>query len=116
MVLKIIRSLSSSTERRAAPRVPEEHAIATIDEVIYPLLNWNITGILIGQYEGQYNVGRPFNVAITIPFLGNDFKFTSSARVVRREKKSRQMAAKLIDLDDQTINKLLSIARAKVWV
>ena len=116
MLSKIIRLISIPMERRTLARIQEEHATAIIENVSYPLIDWNIKGILVAQYAGQYGVGSSLDVTLTIPVFSSEFKFSSSAKVVRRNKRSNQMAAVFTDLDTQIVNRLSYIARAKVWV
>ena len=116
MLSKIIRRISTSTDQRTLYRIQEEHATAIIDEASYPLKDWNSKGFLIGQYEGPCGVGSSLDVTLAIPLSRNNFKFSSSAKVVRREKRSKQLAAIFTGLDAQIVDRLAQIALAKRWI
>jgi len=116
MFSKILSWISTPSEQRVLARIPEENATATIDDVSHPLVDWNVKGILLSEYEGSYGVGSSLDVTLAIPFGKTEFKFSSAAKVVRRNKGSKQLAATFTDLDSGIADRLSNIARAKQWV
>ena len=109
-------SMSALNERRSHERISEKQAIAIIDNIEYPLVDWNKKGVLIHPFEGRYYVGSLIHLGITIPFRRIDFSFFSAAKVVRRNNESKDLAATFVDLDPEIIDKISSIARSKIWI
>ena len=116
MFSKIFRSFSASKDDRTLPRIPEDHATAIIDDASYPLKDWNAKGLMVAQYEGRYGVGSSLDVTLAVPLGRNNFRFAASAKVVRRDKRSKQLAAVFTSLDTKVVDQLAHIARAKTWV
>ena len=71
---------------------------------------------MVAQYEGRYGVGSSLDVKLAIPLNRNNFQFAASAKVVRRDKRSKQLAAVFTSLDTKVVDQLAHIARAKIWV
>ena len=103
-------------ERRSHKRIRENRATAIIDNVEYPLVDWNKKGVLIRPFEGRYCVGNLIHIGITIPFRRIDFSFFAIAKVTRRNMVSKDLAATFVDIDPEIIDKISSIARAKIWI
>ncbi len=101
-------------DRRMLPRIPEERATVIIDESSFPLNDWNPTGFMIAPYEGRYGVGSSIRPTLVIPAGGKMFRFVATAKVVRRDKKLKQLAAVFTELDAGTTQRLKHLAIAKL--
>lgn len=101
-------------DRRMLPRIPEEHATAIIDESSFPLNDWNPKGFMIAPYEGRYGVGSSIQATLVIPAGGKTFRFVATAKVVRRDKKLKQLEAVFTELDAGTAQRLKHLAIAKL--
>ena len=66
-----------------------------------------------GPHEGRYDVGASFSVTLILPASGNTFRFEAKAKVVRLDKRLKQLAAIFTGLDAKTINRLMQIAASK---
>ncbi len=101
-------------DRRMLPRIPEERANAIIDGSSFPLNDWNPTGFMISPYEGCYGVGSSIRPTLVILAGGKTFRFVVTAKVVRRDKKLKQLAAVFTELDAGTTQRLKHLAIAKL--
>ncbi len=100
-------------DRRMLPRIPKVLATVIIDESIFPLNDWSPKGFMVTAYEGRYDVGASFSVTLILPASGNTFRFEAKAKVVRLDKRLKQLAAIFTGLDAKTINRLMQIAASK---
>ena len=107
---------SASRNRRRLPRVPETGATAIIEGTNYPLEDWNPKGFMIAPYEGRCGVGALLSVTLVIPFGSKSYKLVTKAKVVRRNKSLKQLAAVFTGVDVKTATLLTQLTSVKLWV
>lgn len=100
-------------DRRRAARFAEKLATANIEGVSYPLRNWNHLGFMVAPYAGGEKVGFRIKVRMVVPFGGRPVGISADARVVRIDKRRRELAAEFIDVPPKTRLQLEQMAKAR---
>ena len=116
MLIRPTHSSSAPQNRRTLPRVPETGATAIIEGTSYPLEDWNPEGFMIAPYEGRCGVGAVLSVTLVIPFGSKTYKLVTKAKVVRRNKSLKQLAAVFTGVDAKTATLLTQLTSVKLWV
>ncbi len=116
MLVKPTHARSAPGNRRTLPRVPETGATAVIEGTTYPLEDWNPEGFMIAPYEGDRGVDEFIIVTLAIPFGVKTYRFGMKAKVVRRNKDLKQLAAVFTGVDGKTAEQLTQLTSVKLWV
>ncbi len=116
MIARWAHSNSASQNRRRLPRIPEIDATAIIEGTSYPLEDWNPEGFKIAPYDGSCGVGANLSVTLVVTLGSKTHRFEMNAKVARRDKSLKQLAAVFTGVDAETAKLLTQLTSVKLWV
>jgi multidrug resistance efflux pump len=85
-----------------------------IDRVERPTLDWSVGGFRVMGMEGEFTPGQEIAATISIPFQGVFISSRQTARVVRFNPETGDLACEFVNLDGQTRDLLNYFFRALV--
>lgn len=93
-------------DRRLLPRVEEKRATLVLNDVSYPLIDWNPKGFQIASYTGRLRVNEKVRVRLILPHKGKSHGFDLKGRVRRLDPHNKAVGGEFIDVSEKVSAKL----------
>ncbi|MGB0630980.1 MAG: hypothetical protein ACPGRZ_09815 [Alphaproteobacteria bacterium] len=112
MVLALIKSAMSGPkpatgkDRRVLPRVEENRATLVLNDVSYPLIDWNPNGFQIAPYTGRLRLNEKIRIRLILPHKGKSHGFDLNGRVRRLDPQNKAVGGEFIDVSAKVSAKL----------
>jgi hypothetical protein len=87
--------------RSALPQIEIE-----IDGTGYPTRNWSLGGFLVEPYNGKRKTGDKLTVTIVVKVNDREFRHRARAKVARRSRVERQLAAHFKGVPPEAVDTL----------
>ena len=121
MVLALIKSAMSGQkpaatgkDRRVMPRLEENRATLVLNDVSYPLIDWNPKGFQIAPYTGNLRVNEKVRIRLILPHKGKSHGFDLSGRVRRLDSKNKSVRGEFIDVPGKISLKLKTLFTERI--
>ena len=86
-------------DNRRDKRLPLPVFTIRLDGLVCDTLNWSLGGLLVTGYTGQHNADDLINVDIKIKDTTGDFAMKITARVIRVDPKTEQIALRFEEMN-----------------
>ncbi len=98
----LLRNHLSATEknRRRDPREEVDDGSVEIGGRTYPVKNWSAHGFMAKPCDVKCNIADQLDTTFTLRFDNEEIEFSCNAIVVRIDKKSQELAAAFVMLND----------------
>ena len=115
MVLALIRSAMTGQkpvagkDRRTLPRLEEARATLVLNDVSYPLVDWNPKGFQIAPYSGRLRINEKVRIRLILPHKGKSHGFDMNGRIRRLDPQNKAVGGEFIDVSTTASAKLKSL-------
>ena len=113
MVLALIKSAmggqkpaATGKDRRVLPRLEERRATLVLNDVSYPLIDWNPKGFQIAPYTGHLKINEKVRIRLILPHKGKSHGFDLSGRIRHLDSKNKAVGGEFIDVPGSVSSKL----------
>jgi len=120
MVLALIKSAiggqkpATGKDRRVLPRLEESRATLVLNDVSYPLIDWNPKGFQIAPYTGRLRVNEKVRIRLILPHNGQSHGFDLSGRIRRLDMKNKAVGGEFIDVPAKVSSRLKALFTERI--